>query len=349
MTSHTKSDCIGILGGGQLGRLLSLDAARRGFDVHIYCPEPDSPAARISPYSTVAEYDDQVALKQFARSCTVITFEFENVPLSAIETINALGQKVFPSKLALEYSQDRLTEKTFLNSIGIPTVGFQPINCSEDLKNVSIKNGGFLKLRRFGYDGKGQSYVKNFKELETAWNTFGNLPAIFEDRANFECEISVVAARGRNGDIKTFEPCQNIHEGGILKTSKVPANISDKTAQTAINTTKKLLDSLQYEGVLALEFFVLSNGDLLANEFAPRVHNSGHWTPQACNVSQFEQHILAIMGYPLISPQRYHDVEMRNLLGEAVLQHSGKEGYTSYGKRDVKQGRKMGHIVKIRP
>ncbi len=348
MTVRTGSDCIGILGGGQLGRLLALDAARLGFDVHIFCPEPDNPAARVSAYSTVAEYENHIALEQFARSCAVITYEFENVPLSAIETINATGTNVYPSKLALEYSQDRLIEKTFLNSIGIPTVGFQPINHSEDLKNISIKTGGFLKRRRFGYDGKGQTYVKSLKELETAWNTVGNQPAIFEDRADFDCEISVVAARGRQGDIETFEPSENIHEGGILKTSKVPANISEKTANTAINITKKLLESMQYEGVLALEFFVLSNGDLLANEFAPRVHNSGHWTPEACNVGQFEQHILAITGYPLIAPRRYHDVEMRNLLGDTVLQHKGEEGYTSYGKRDVKQGRKMGHIVKIK-
>ena len=339
---------VGILGGGQLGRLLALDAARLGYDVHIYCPDADSPAARVSADRTVAEYEDHLALEQFAKSCAVVTFEFENVPVSAIETIQRFGTEVYPDKHALENSQDRLIEKTYLNSIGIPTVGFQVIDSSDDLNNIPVENGGFLKRRRFGYDGKGQVYVRNREELETAWEALGNQPAILEDSADFEREISVVAARGCGGEVETFEPSENFHEGGILKSAHVPANISQQTAKVAVEATVNLVESLQYRGVLALEFFVLRNGHILANEFAPRVHNSGHWTPQACNVGQFEQHIRAIVGSPLISPRRYHDVEMRNLFGEAIFQHAGDEGYTSYGKRDAIEGRKMGHVVNVK-
>lgn len=338
---------IGILGGGQLGRLLALDAARLGYDVHIYCPDADSPAARVSADRTIAEYDDHLALEQFAKSCAVVTFEFENVPVSAIETIQRFGTEIYPDKHALEKSQDRLIEKTYLNSLGIPTVGFQAIDSSDDLNNIAVENGGFLKRRRFGYDGKGQVYVNNRNELETAWETLGSQPAIFEDSADFESEISVVVARGCDGEVETFEPSENFHEGGILKSSHVPANISQQTAKAAVEATVNLVESLQYRGVLALELFVLRNGNILANEFAPRVHNSGHWTPEACNVGQFEQHIRAIVGSPLIAPRRYHDVEMRNLLGEAVFQYAGDEGYTSYGKRDAIEGRKMGHVVKV--
>lgn len=347
MTRSDYPKYVGILGGGQLGRLLSLDAARLGFDVHIFCPELDCPAARVSARKTVADYDNQEALQQFAQSCEVVTYEFENVPVSAIEFVERLGTEVFPSSLALKYSQDRLTEKEYLNSVGIPTVDYQSINCSKDLESIIFKTNGILKLRRLGYDGKGQRFVSNSDELTTAWNALGEQPAILENLVDFEREISVVACRDRDGRFEAFEPSENFHKDGILRRSKVPANISEQTAILAINATRNLLESLKYVGVLALEFFVLPGGDILANEFAPRVHNSGHWSPRACNVGQFEQHIRAITGNPLISPQRYHNVEMINLLGDSIVQHTGADGYTSYGKREIKEGRKMGHVVRI--
>lgn len=348
MILPSDSRCVGILGGGQLGRLLALEAARLGYDVAIFCPEQDCPASRVAASSTIAEYENRDALRQFAMNCAVVTFEFENVPVSAVAEIEKIGVNVFPNKNALDKSQDRLTEKNFLNSIGITTGSFQEIDSSTDLEKISMAKGGFLKRRRFGYDGKGQIYVKNYRELENAWEKLSKQPAILEDRVDFAREVSIIAARSRNGQVVIYDPSENFHKDGILRNATVPANISERTSQAAREAITVLINKLEYVGVLALEFFVLGNGEVIANEFAPRVHNSGHWTPEACNVGQFEQHIRAITGLPLIPPRRYHDVEMSNLLGDSIREHIGLEGYTSYGKRAVKEDRKMGHVVTIK-
>ena len=348
MILPSDSRYVGILGGGQLGRLLALDAARLGYDVAIFCPEQDCPASRVAASRTIAEYENRDALRQFAKNCAVVTIEFENVPVSAVAEIEKIGVNVFPDKSALDKSQDRLTEKKFLNSIGIPTASYQVIDSSTDFTKITFAKEGFLKRRRFGYDGKGQICVNRHEELENAWGKLNKQPAILEDRVEFAREISIIAVRSRNGDVVIYDPSENFHKDGILRNATVPANISEGTSRAAREAITVLINELEYVGVLALEFFVLNNGEIVANEFAPRVHNSGHWTPEACNVGQFEQHIRAITGLPLIPPRRYHDVEMSNLLGDSIREHIGVEGYTSYGKRAVKEDRKMGHVVTIK-
>ncbi|MEO9970068.1 MAG: ATP-grasp domain-containing protein, partial [Hyphomonadaceae bacterium] len=274
---------IGILGGGQLGRLLALAAGGLGFDVHIYCPEQNCPASRVAAQTTVAAYDDADALAAFAADCDVITYEFENVPAKTVEIISAAGGRVQPNAKALEMSQDRVTEKTFLNEIEIPTVEFQAIGGGDDLEEVLAKFGGrgILKTRREGYDGKGQIKLDG----EGAGSNVADAQALANERscvleafAPFEREISVVVARGnsREGTVETlvFDPSENVHEHGILKRSLAPANISGTVQTAAIDAGVKLAEALDYIGVLAIEFFVMPDGALLANEFAPRVHNS---------------------------------------------------------------------------
>lgn len=357
MTPLKPGACIGILGGGQLGRLLSLAAARLGFDVHIYCPETDPPAARVSAVQTAAPYDDAVALASFAKACDVVTYEFENVPVSAVTLIEAAGTPVRPGAKSLEMSQDRMREKTFLNEIGIPTVDYYALKVGEglDAALAGFASHAILKTRREGYDGKGQIMLGGARGkdgLDKARALAANVPCLLEAFAPFEREISVVIARSATGSI-AFEPAENIHTDGVLTRSLVPASVPDAVRSMAVRAGIELADALDHFGVLALEFFVMPDGTLMANEFAPRVHNSGHWTPEACDTGQFEQHIRAVAGWPLGPVTRRFDVEMENVLGRGV---SGfPEGYgpadrlVSYGKREPLPGRKMAHVTRLLP
>ncbi len=343
---------IGILGGGQLGRMLAGAAAQLGFDVSIYCPESDCPAARVSATHTIGDYTDAAALQAWAETCDVVTYEFENVPVAAAEALIAEGVKVRPGAKPLEVSQDRVVEKSFLQSAGISTADFAPVDRPEDVDDAIKRFGGqgILKTRRDGYDGKGQARLEAGDDYDAAHKSLGHEPCILEALVPFVCEVSVIIARDHLGASQCYDVPRNEHVNGILRRSIVPANVDTGVADRACQAATALADALDYVGVLALEFFVLEDGSLLANEFAPRVHNSGHWTPEACATGQFEQHIRAVAGWPLGDVTRFHNVEMANLLGDEALtlpKELLKDAVlTLYGKRDAKPGRKMGHLVK---
>jgi len=352
MTALSAGATIGILGGGQLGRMLASAAAQLGFDVSIYCPETDCPAARVAADHTQGAYDDHQAVLEWAQTCDVVTYEFENVPVEAAQALIQAGIDVRPGAKPLEVSQDRYVEKSFLQSCGIATAGFATVDTAADIGEPITRFGGqgILKTRRDGYDGKGQARLEAGDDFEAAHKSLGHAPCILEAMVPFVCEISVIIARAANGQSICYDVPRNEHVNGILRRSSVPANIDADIADRACAAAKSLADALDYVGVLALEFFVLEDGALLANEFAPRVHNSGHWTPEACATGQFEQHIRAVAGWPLGDVTRYHDVEMANLLGEEALAPPSEllehAVLTLYGKRDAKPGRKMGHVVK---
>jgi len=343
---------IGILGGGQLGRMLSAAAAQLGFDVLIYSPEDDPPAGRVSAGAFQADWDDTEALTEFAAACDVITLEFENVPVASLAVIEAAGKRVLPGAASLSASQDRLTEKTFLNGHGIPTAPFREIGSAAEIPPslAALGGKGVLKTRREGYDGKGQAWVHDAAGADAAWERIGGAPAILEAAIAFDCEISVLVARSAKGETTSWAPPRNTHENGILARSVVPSGLPKAVEEEARRKAMHLADALGHVGVLALEFFVLPDGTLLANEFAPRVHNSGHWTPEACRTGQFEQHIRCVAGWPLGDTFRLFDAEMINLVGAAGDVDPAALGpediLTLYGKRDARPGRKMGHITR---
>lgn len=347
-------DAIGILGGGQLGRMLALAAADMGLDVHIFTPESDSPASRVAKKTWVADWSDQAALREFAANIAVATIEFENVPVAATDLIEHLGKPVRPGGRTLARAQDRLAEKTFFREIGIEPAPFERVDGPDDIQPALERLGGngVLKSRFSGYDGKGQVRLKG-QAPASAWADVGAKPAVLEAWIAHECEISVVAARSAKGEFVAFDPPENDHSGGILRKSVFPASVSKSVVDEAMAMTRKLANALDYVGVLALELFVTKDGQLLANEFAPRVHNSGHWTQDACKVGQFEQHIRAVCGWPLGDPSRWADGEMINLLGEDAFgwERALADGAKLhlYGKRDAVEGRKMGHLVRLKP
>ena len=349
MSALPPGSTIGILGGGQLGRMLSSAAAKLGYDTHVFCPEEDSPAARVAKASTVASYTDAGALKTFADQCDAITYEFENVPVESAQMLIDHGAIVRPGAKSLEMAQDRLTEKRFLQGIGIQTVDIAEINAPGEIDAAinTMGGAGILKRRRDGYDGKGQARLEAGDDYEEAWKALGEAPCILEAMAPFEREISGIVARGADGQISAFEPSENIHVNGILRTSIVPAEISDDVRKRAVAGASALAAALGHVGVLALEYFVLPDGELMANEYAPRVHNSGHWTPEACETGQFEQHMRAVAGLPLGPPTRHFAARMENLLGEEAIAAAGEPGVTLYGKREARSGRKMGHRVTV--
>ncbi|MCR9268730.1 MAG: 5-(carboxyamino)imidazole ribonucleotide synthase [Hyphomonadaceae bacterium] len=355
MSALKAGATIGILGGGQLGRMLGGAAATLGFDVSIYCPEKDCPASRVASQHCIAEYTDIDALLGWAATCDAITYEFENVPVEAARALIEAGHLVRPGAKPLEVSQDRLVEKSFLRACGIATADFAEVNVAMDIAEPIKAFGGqgILKTRRDGYDGKGQARLEAGDDYEAAHKALKHAPCILEAMVPFEREVSIIIARDRNGEAICFDVPRNEHVNGILKRSVVPSGLSDEVALRAAESAKSLAAALDYVGVLALEFFVLEDGTLLANEFAPRVHNSGHWTPEACATGQFEQHMRAVAGWPLGPVTRFHDVEMLNLLGEEALvppEVLAADGVlTLYGKRDAKPGRKMGHLVRRRP
>lgn len=341
---------VGIIGGGQLGRMLSMAAARMGMDVIIYAPETDSCASRVSADQITGAYDDVAKLEEFAKRCDVVTFEFENIPAATLEIIENSGTQVFPKANALGVSQDRLKEKEFLNTIHILPAPFARIDGPEDIPIALTALGGkgVLKGRREGYDGKGQARIDLNSDVDAAWETIGKAPAVLEAFISFEREISVLVARGQDGEIAIYDTPENDHAGGILKSSTLPANVSETTRAQAKVLGQKLAESLDYVGLLALELFVLSDGSLLANEFAPRVHNTGHWTEEACLIGQFEQHMRAVCGWPLGRTDRFIDIRMDNLLGDTDIstwEDRAKSGATPriYGKRGGGEGRKLGH------
>jgi 5-(carboxyamino)imidazole ribonucleotide synthase len=351
-------DTIGILGGGQLGRMLALAAARLGLRCNVYSPDPDSPAFDVVQYATCAEYADVAALELFASEVDVVTYEFENVP-SATGLILAARRPVLPDPSVLEITQDRLNEKNFVQKLGIPTANYADVSSLGELREAVARLGlpAVLKTRRFGYDGKGQSIIRDTRNLESVWSELGTSSAILEQFIPFEREISVVAARSADGHVECFDVTENEHRDHILKTSRAPARISDALAVEARDIATRLANAFGYVGVLAVEMFVLqdkSGPKLLVNEIAPRVHNSGHWTLDGASVSQFEQHIRAIAGWPLAPVHRHGDVTMTNLIGKDVDDYGQwltRPGATVhlYGKGTAREGRKMGHVTEIAP
>lgn len=344
---------IGILGGGQLGRMLSVAAARLGFRTHIFEPGANPPAADVAHAVTTAGYDDVAALTAFAKAVDVVTFEFENIPTEALDVIESITP-IHPNREALRTSQDRLTEKTFLEGLGLRVAPFADIANAADLEAAlqTIGAPSILKTRRFGYDGKGQSRLRNVDDAATAWADMADSPSVLEGFVDFSIEVSVIAARSASGDVACFDPGENVHRGGILHTTTVPARLSAAQRMDAVLLAAKILNALDYVGVLGVELFVTPQG-FIVNEIAPRVHNSGHWTQNGCTVDQFEQHIRAITGWPLGDGSRHADVVMENLIGDDMdrVPALAKQRDTAlhlYGKADVKAGRKMGHVNVIK-
>ena len=346
---------IGVLGGGQLGRMLAMAAARLGFDVVILTPEADAPASRVAAKTIVAPYEDRSALQALADACQAITVEFENVPAAALETLAELGSEVAPPARALAFAQDRFEEKRFLNEIGLPTVAYAAVDSAQDLRRALRDLGSpvLLKTRRGGYDGKGQVWVSGPKEAEAALASLGGRPAIAEAPADFRRELAIIAARARDGEIALFPLTESHHESGVLRRTSAPVVGAERAAAEAERFAATLLDSLAYVGVLGLELFERDDGALLINEFAPRVHNTGHWTLDGCQVDQFEQHIRAVAGWPLGPTEALAHVEMTNLLGDEAegwrrLAGEPDARLWMYGKDKVAAGRKMGHVNRLR-
>jgi 5-(carboxyamino)imidazole ribonucleotide synthase len=347
---------IGILGGGQLGRMLAMAAGRLGFDVAVLDPAPDAPAKRVAARSLTGAYDDPYELLKLASLADVITFEFENVPAQAISILESAGAAVAPGGRALAIAQDRLAEKTFLNEAGAPTVGFAEVNQPSDIVAALERLGQplLLKSRRGGYDGKGQAWVRLASEAQAAFAAIGAQPAIVETPADFRRELSVIAARGRSGEIALYPLGENHHADGILRRTVAPAKATPQTTVQAERIAATLLSALDYVGVIGIELFERDDGRLLVNEFAPRVHNSGHWTLDGCEVDQFEQHIRAIAGWPLGPTDAIARVEMTNLIGDEAdawlrLASEPETRLWLYGKAEARAGRKMGHVNRLSP
>jgi 5-(carboxyamino)imidazole ribonucleotide synthase len=351
-------DTIGILGGGQLGRMLVMAAARLGLRCRVFSPDPDSPAFDVVMDATCAEYADVEALELFAGDVDVITYEFENVP-AASAMVLAARRPVLPNRKILETTQDRLAEKDFVRQLGIGTADYADVSSAAALRAAIAKIGlpAVLKTRRFGYDGKGQAIIRPGDDPDRIWEDLATKSAILEAFIPFEREISVIAARNAEGQVECFDVTENEHADHILKTSRVPAAISDPLAAQARGVAEKIATALNYVGVLAVELFVVP-GDggpkILVNEIAPRVHNSGHWTLDGASISQFEQHIRAIAGWPLGKPVRHGAVTMTNLIGDEIntyAQWLTVPGATVhlYGKGAPRPGRKMGHVTQVTP
>jgi len=343
---------IGILGGGQLGRMLALAAARLGLKTHIYSPpNEDAPAFQVSDAQTLAAFDDKAALTKFAEACDVVTFEWENVPVATVEHI-AKTRAVYPNAKTLGVTQDRFDEKSFVTSLGLKTAPFAKIDSASDARGIT-NAPAILKTRRMGYDGKGQAKIKSGEDAARAFESFKGAPCILEGFVDFEFEASVIGVRGIDGSFAAYDPPENAHGDHILRRSTVPSRLNQAQANDAKVIAKKIADALGYVGVFAVELFVMKDGSLLVNEIAPRVHNSGHWTIDACLVSQFENHIRAVAGWPLGSTERHSDAVMENLIGEEAADWTAlatKGGALHlYGKKDIRAGRKMGHVTHITP
>jgi 5-(carboxyamino)imidazole ribonucleotide synthase len=345
---------VGILGGGQLGRMMALAAARLGYKCHIFDPHEQPCAAEVSAYFTRAEYDDREALRRFGEHCDVVTYEFENIPG---EPLAVLGDKLAPSTRSLEVAQDRAAEKRFLEDCGASVAPWREIDGAADIAAALNALGSpiLLKSRRYGYDGKGQAWVHQADEAEVAWDAIGRQPAVAEAKMSFEAEFSLILARGRNGETSAFPPTRNHHADGILRTSTVPAGPKiDAMADQAIAVAKAIEVALDHVGVLTVEFFACAEGPIV-NEIAPRVHNSGHWTIEGAQTSQFEQHLRAILGLPLGAASLVAGgATMENLIGADVDRWSEFVAEPGaflhlYGKGEARPGRKMGHVTRFKP
>lgn len=347
---------IGIFGGGQLGRMLAVSAAELGLKTHIFS-DVAGPALDVASAHTVQPYTDAGAVAAFAKAVDVVTYEFENVPLAAIDAA-AVHAPVAPGRKALEVAQDRLVEKTFISELGISVAPFANVESEADFEPVVQTTGlpALLKTRRFGYDGKGQRRITTKQDLSAAFDELGREACILEGFVAFTKEVSVIAVRDRNGATVFYDLPENTHKNGILDTSVVPTDLSEATVAAAQTIAKQIADALDYVGVLAVELFVSKDGDgssLRVNEIAPRVHNSGHWTQDACHISQFANHVRAIAGWPLGATDRHSDVTMTNLIGADVeawpkLAAQAGAAIHLYGKGDCRPGRKMGHVNTLR-
>lgn len=345
---------IGILGGGQLGRMLAMAAAQLGFDVAIYTDEDDSPASRVAARTLVGAYHDGDKLAAFAATVDVVTTEFENVPAETAAGLIAAGALVAPSPNALAVAQDRFDEKSYLRSAGVATPDFAAVASQAELDAALAEIGApaILKTRRLGYDGRGQIRINRIADAAGAYERLG-ASGILEAFCPFEREVSVIGARAPNGDVAFYDLCENVHANGILSRTTLPARASDLTQAAAHDAARSILEAFDYVGVLTIEFFVMADGSLVANEMAPRVHNSGHWTIEGAATSQFEQHIRAIAGWPLGATTRLFDIEMNNLIGEDALEWAALAREPGahlhlYGKREARAGRKMGHVTRLK-
>lgn len=354
---------IGILGGGQLGRMTALAAARFGYRCHVFTPEADAPASQVSALTTVAGWDDRVGLAAFAAACDVVTYEFENIPLDAAALVGRHAV-LRPDVSILAICQDRITEKTFLGSIGVPTTPWRP---AADLASLAqavetIGLPAVLKSARLGYDGKGQTPIYAAADLPAAWaataatgdDAMGEGLGVLEAWVDFALEISVIVARSGNGDVAAWVPVENQHENHVLRRTIAPAPIDAAVAAHAEALAVRIAVALALEGVLAVEMFVGRDGRVLVNELAPRPHNSGHWTIDACAVSQFEQCVRAVAGLPLAPTERHADALMENLLGDEIARWPQLVGDAGarlhlYGKGEARPGRKMGHVTWLLP
>jgi 5-(carboxyamino)imidazole ribonucleotide synthase len=349
-------DTIGILGGGQLGRMLAMAAARLGLRCQVFSPDPESPAFDVVLNATCAEYADVEALELFANDVDVITYEFENVPAAAA-MILAARRPLLPDRKILETTQDRLAEKDFVKQLGIGTADYADVSSAAALRAAIARIGlpAVIKTRRFGYDGKGQAIIREGDDPDRIWEDLGTKSAILEVFVPFEREISVIAARSADGHVECFDVTENEHRDHILKISRAPAAISDALGAQARSIAERIANALNYVGVLTVEMFVVANSGgpaLLVNEIAPRVHNSGHWTLDGASISQFEQHVRAIAGWPLGKPVRHGPVTMTNLIGDDI--HGYEQWLTVpgatvhlYGKGPPRSGRKMGHVTQV--
>jgi 5-(carboxyamino)imidazole ribonucleotide synthase len=342
---------VGILGGGQLGRMLAIAAARLGLRAHVFEPgaAPAGDVARL----TSAAYEDAEALRAFARSVDVVTYEFENVPAGALDAIEGIVP-VRPGRRALAVAQDRLEEKAFLDGLGIAVAEHAAVGGREALDAAVARIGpGILKTRRLGYDGKGQARVRGPEDAKAAFATMAGAPAIYEAFVPFEREVSVIGARGADGRVVCYDPGENVHRDGILRTTTVTGVVGRGIRADAALIAGRILNALDYVGVIGVEMFVVAGGRLLVNEMAPRVHNSGHWTIEACLIDQFQQHVRAICGWPLGDGARHSDAVMENLIGDEAGRWPELAarpcGLHLYGKAEARPGRKMGHVTRLSP
>jgi 5-(carboxyamino)imidazole ribonucleotide synthase len=350
---------IGILGAGQLGRMLAIAALKLGLRTHIFAPDAEAPAYDAAAARTTAAFDDEPALKRFAEAVDIVSFEFENVPTATVEFL-AERLPVRPGARSLALTQDRLVEKTFLRDLGLKTAPFVGVDDAGALVRAVAELGrpSILKTRRFGYDGKGQSLIREGSNVGAVHRTLGAAPMILEGFVAFEREVSLVAARSLEGEIAAYDLCENEHERHILARTRVPARVRPETAAEAGRIGAAVLQALDHVGVLAVEMFVVRERDgregLIVNEVAPRVHNSGHWTLDGAQTSQFEQHIRAIAGWPLGAPTRRGRIEMHNLIGGDAEDWRDILAQPDlclhlYGKLEIRPGRKMGHVTRVFP
>lgn len=346
---------IGILGGGQLGRMISIAAAQLGYSSHIFSPDKNNPASQVSAKSTTAEFENTKALTSFAKQSDVITLEFENIPRETLQFLSSIVP-VRPSATVLSVIQNRLSEKRYLKSIDVETADFEPVNNLKSLEQAVeiIGLDSILKSAEFGYDGKGQVVIDAGTDHPSALRLMGSENGILEKKIDFECEISVIVARNPLGNMAVYDPGENRHVQQILDTTIVPVPLSKSLISRAIEIAKHIADQLQVIGLLAVEMFITRQGNVLVNELAPRPHNSGHWTIDACQTSQFEQLVRAITGLPLGSTERRANVVMKNLIGNEVeswlsLVEDPNLNLHLYGKTEVRPGRKMGHFTRLFP